>query len=426
MADRRRITILHVLDDLGPGGAERQLAAFVVRSDKARFRHEVCALSAGGWFVTDLEGAGVRVHILGLAPRRDLVRKIVRLWRLAREVNPDILHATLYHPGVASRVVGWLTGRPVVTSLVSMAYEPEWYLDNPHLVPWKVWVTRTLDVMTARWWGTRFVAISEAVKASALRQFGLAPESICVIPRGVSVDDPLGSDGSERASLRAAFGWQDAYPVIVNVGRLVPQKGQRYAVFAMRDVVQRFPSARLVIIGEGWLRPVLERLVREQGLEDHVVLPGERRDVPALLQAADIFVFPSVTEGLGSALLEAMAAGKPCVVSRIPALREVTGDGAVALLADPQSPASLAVNLLRVAADRGLAERLCEAARARVREHYTIESVVAARESMYEELLADRAMRAKESRVGARLIGIVLFLGNQAWRWDVIVDLLRP
>ncbi len=401
MAGRRRLTILHVLDDLGHGGAERQLTAFVVRSDKGRFRHEVCALSAGGRFVTELERAGIGVHVLALAPRRDLIRKILRLWRLVRGLHPDVLHATLYHPGIASRVVGWLTGRPVVTSLVNVTYEPEWYLDNPHLAPWKVWATRTLDVITARWWGARFVAITESVRASALRQFGLAAASICVIPRGVSVDDLRGSDGSERASLRAALGWQDAYPVIVNVGRLVPQKGQQYAVLAMREVVLRFPGARLVIIGEGRLRPALEQLVREQGLEDKVMLLGERRDVSSLLRAADIFVFPSVYEGLGNALIEAMAVGKPCVVSDIPALREVTGDGAVALLADPRSPKSLAANLLRLAADRGLAERLGNAARDRVRGYYNMENVVAAMESLYEGLVPDTAVHATEGRVNA-------------------------
>jgi glycosyltransferase involved in cell wall biosynthesis len=105
-------------------------------------------------------------------------------------------------------------------------------------------------------------------------------------------------------------------------------------------------------------------MIRDRGLEEHVTLLGERQDVGALLHAADLFVFPSIYEGLGNALLEAMAAGKPCVVSRIPPLREVTGDGTVALLAEPRSAADLAANLLRLATDPGLAARLGTAARA--------------------------------------------------------------
>ncbi len=396
MADGRRLTILHVLDDLDTGGAERQMTAFLSRSDTSRFRHEVCALSEGGRFAADLEGLGIPVHVLGVRSRRDLVRAVVRLRRLVRAVAPDVLHATLYRPGVASRCVGRLCGKPVVTTLVNTTYEPEWHLDNPLLKGWKAWVTQILDGLTARWWGTQFVAITRSVKASAVRQLGLPPGSIAVIPRGLAFDEYTAGEEGDVGAARAALGWEDAYPVILNVARLVPQKGQSYVIAAMKDVVSRFPRARLVLAGEGWLRPTLEHSIRADGLQDHVTLLGERRDIPTLLQASDIFVFPSLYEGLGNALLEAMAMGKPCVASRIPTLCEVTGDGTVALLADPQSPASLAGHLIRLAEDRELAKRLGEAARAWVRSRYDIVRIVAALEALFQQLAADAGVRAQE------------------------------
>lgn len=395
---RRPLMVLHVLDDLDTGGAERQVTAFILRSDAGRFRHEICALSESGRFAADLAAAGVPIHILGVKAGSDLVQATVRLRRLVRKVDPDVIHATLYRPGIAGRVVGRLCGKPVVTSLVNTTYEPEWRLDNPRLVSWKVWATRMVDGVSARRWGTRFVAITESVKTSAVRQLGLPRGRITVIPRGLSFDGPQISVDADAQAARLALGLAGAYPIILNVARLVPQKGQQYAIQAMKDVLPEFPTARLLIAGEGWFRPALERLIRAHGLERHVTLMGERHDVQALLRMADIFVFPSLFEGAGNALLEAMAAEKPCVVSRIPTLREVTGDGKAALLADLQSPASLAAGLLRLAKDREMAERLGGTARAWVREHYDIRRSVVALETLYEDLVASQRIHAPGSR----------------------------
>lgn len=391
--------VLHVLDDLGTAGAERQLAAFILRSDATRFHHEVCVLSEAGRFAAELQDAGVPVHRFGVPPGGGLIRCFVRLRQLVREVDPHILHASLFRPGVVSRAVARLCGKPVVTTLVNTTYEPEWLLDNPRLVPWKVWVTRTVDGFTARAWGTTFVAITASVQASAVRQLGILPERISVIPRGVSFDGYVEPKEENIAKARAALGWAEAYPLILNVGRLVPQKGQRYAILAMRDVVTEFPTARLIIAGEGRLRPALEELIRSERLESHVTLLGERQDVDVLLEVANAFVFPSLYEGLGNALLEAMAAGRPCVVSRIQTLREVTGDGAAALLADLRSPQELAAKLCWLAHDRQRARRLGDAARNWVRSSYDMRKSVAALEALYQGIALRGPTGLREVRI---------------------------
>ncbi len=390
MTTGRPIVVLHVIEGLGTGGSESQLAAFLFRSDTSRFRHEVCTMADVGRFAGELEKVGIPVSTIGLKPEGDLVRALARLRKVVKRVNPDIIHSSLYRPTILARVVGRLAHKSVVTTLVNTSYEPEWVLDNPRLSPRKVWLVQWVDRVTARWWGGDFVAITESVKDSACRQIGLSPEEIVVIPRGLDFDQE--SDGGSRdvAGVRAQLEWTGAYPIILNVARLVPQKGQRYAIRAMHQVVARFPSAHLYIAGDGPLRPTLEKLIRSEHLQDHVTLLGERRDVKVLLRAADIFVFPSLFEGLGNAVLEAMAAGRPCVVSRIPALREITGDGQVALLADLQSPEEIAANLVRVAEDSALAERLGSAAQTWVRGRYRISKSVAAHEAVYERIMMPR------------------------------------
>lgn len=393
-----RLVVLHVIEGLGTGGAEQQLAAFVLRSNPTRFRHEVCTLAQVGRFARTLEAAGIPVHPLGLRPDGDMARVIVGTQRVVRRVNPHIIHTTLYRPTVAARIAGWFSGKIVVTTLVNTSYEPEWLLDNPRLNRIKAWGVRTIDRLTARLSGGHYVAITKSVKESAIRQLGLAAERIAVIPRGLPPDD---EPEPPFDAVRGALGedMKTASPLILNVGRLVPQKGQRYLILAMRRIVSKFPNARLLIAGEGWLRPALERLIQAEGLTEHVTLLGERRDIARLLRAADIFVFPSLFEGLGNAVLEAMAAGKPCIVSRIPALCEITENGKVALLADVQSPEDLAANILRLADSRDRAEQMGQEARAWVRERFRIEGSVAALEALYERLVMLPALQWREDRI---------------------------
>jgi glycosyltransferase involved in cell wall biosynthesis len=393
---QQRVAVLHIIEGLGTGGSEQQLAAFLVRSDPERFRHEVCTLAQVGRFADQVRAAGVPVHTLGLRPDGDLPRALARLLRVIRQIRPHVLHTVLYRPTIVGRLAGRLQGIPVVTTLVNTSYEPEWRIDNPRLSPLKAGMVQAVDRLTARWWGGRYVAITESVKTSAVRRIGLSVQAITVIPRGLAFDDRDDGRRSDPITTRAALGWADAYPLLLNVGRLVPQKGQQYAIRAMSHILPRFPAARLMIAGEGPLRPTLEDVIRREGLDGRVALLGDRWDAGALLAAADIFVFPSLFEGLGNAVLEAMAAGKPCVVSAIPPLREITGDGRVALLVQIQSPGDLASKVLHLAEDRALAARMGAEASEWVRARFPLSRSVSALEEVLEDTAASISSRPSQ------------------------------
>jgi glycosyltransferase involved in cell wall biosynthesis len=167
--------------------------------------------------------------------------------------------------------------------------------------------------------------------------------------------------------------------VIGNVARLVEQKDQRVLVDAAPAILERFPDARFVIVGDGPLRGELER--RAAGLPFEFT--GERDDVPALLAGFDVFAFPSLFEGLCLAVIEAQAAGVPVVATPVGGIRETVVDGETGLLVPRQDPPALAAAVCRLLEDEALAERVAGAARTRVHERYSVERVVEATLALY-------------------------------------------
>ena len=165
-------------------------------------------------------------------------------------------------------------------------------------------------------------------------------------------------------------------PIVGNVAALVPHKGQRHLVEAAALVVRKVPDARFVIAGEGELRPALERQIREHRLEKHVLLAGFRPDVLSLHKAFDIFVMSSITEGLGTSLLDAMAAGKPVVATATGGIPEVVVDGDTGILVPARNDAALADAIVRLLKDPALRERMGKAGRARVGQRFSAERML--------------------------------------------------
>ena len=143
-------------------------------------------------------------------------------------------------------------------------------------------------------------------------------------------------------NVHEAFFLPHGAPVVGNVAALVPHKGQRYLVEAARHVVQQLPDARFVILGEGDLREHLDKLVKERHLQKHVLLPGFRTDVLGCIKGFDLFAMSSVTEGLGTSLLDAMACARPIVATTAGGIPEIVEDNVNGLLVPPRDQTALA------------------------------------------------------------------------------------
>jgi glycosyltransferase involved in cell wall biosynthesis len=381
------VHVLYLIDSLSTGGAERSLAELAPGYAARGIRLDVAYFHERPGVHEDLARAGAGLFHLGGSGR---VARTRRTLRLLRQRRPDLLHTTLFEADVAGRVASGFARVPVVSSLVNLAYGPE-QLTDPSLRPWRVDAARRLDALTARR-VVRFHAITESVADVMTERLHLRRERVEVIPRG---RDPevLGRRTVERrAEARARLEVPDDAPLVFAAARQEFQKGLDVLVDAFPTVLAGAPAARLVVAGrEGALTRRLREAVTRLGLEPTVRFLGARTDVLDLMCGADVFAFPSRWEGLGVAVLEAMALEAPIVASDLPAVREVVGgDGERALLVPPDRPAALADALLRTLADPDAAAARASAARERFLEAFTLDRVADATVSFYDRALSGR------------------------------------
>lgn len=201
---------------------------------------------------------------------------------------------------------------------------------------------------------------------------------------------PIASN-EERQAWRASFGWPPSTPVVLHVGRLIEQKNHGGLLRIMKEIVEKLPGARVLIVGDGPLRDSIEQSVRAQGLGDVVRLLGVRDDVPSLMSQSDLLLLPSLYEGFGLVALEANAAGLPVIGSNIPGLAEAIVHGETGLLFDVADLAGMAAAAVRVLQDDGYAHDLARAGRERVRCHFSVESSAMTLREIYRSVATRKA-----------------------------------
>ena len=371
----RRIKVMLLTVGLGVGGTEGQVLEIAARLDRRRFEVSVCALKGADVLAHELRARGVRVITLDGKGAWD-ARVLYRLARVIRAERPDVIHAFLFWANCLSRVLGRLLRVPVRISS---------YRD---ILLWARWGYRVCDRVTAGW-AQAATCCSEAVRRLALAEVGGDARTYVTIHNGVDV----ARFGSSRTVTRADVGLRDGVPVIGTVGRLIePEKG--IAVLLQGVARLAGPPAplacQLLIVGDGPARGQLQELVERLGISSRVVFAGMRRDIADVLPLVDVFVMPSLSEGFGIAIVEAMAAGLPVVASDVGGIPEIVQHGETGLLVPPGDPAALAAALHELVTRPDRARALGACGRQRARERFSIESAVKRHEDLYAELMAQR------------------------------------
>jgi glycosyltransferase involved in cell wall biosynthesis len=229
---------------------------------------------------------------------------------------------------------------------------------------------------------TALVAVSSRVKELAVTGEGIRPERVTLIPNGVSLPSEGAYPQDQIDQIRQTLDIPSDAPVLISVGRLSQQKGHRYLLEAMPNVLERFPQVVLLIVGGGPQHAALEQQARYLGIETSVRFLGTRDDVYHLLTAADVFVLPSVSEGMPVALLEALGMGVAVVASNLTGIADVVEDGRHGLLTTPGKPDSLAHAVIRFLEDDALRADLSESGKQLVRQEYTVDRMCERYESL--------------------------------------------
>lgn len=380
--ETRSLVPLRVLEVLEAtvGGTRRHLLDVVMHLDPARFEVAVaCAVQRDPAFLDDvalMRAKGIRVDIVpmrrAIHPFEDLLA-LLRLVRLMRGGRFDVVHTHSSKAGFLGRLAARWAGVPRI-------------IHTPHTFPFEMDVHplvrcgyRWLERLAARF-TDRLVCVCPSQKLLAESVAGAA--RVIVIENGIGA--PAVVDEAARLRLRRELGLADDQVVAGVVGRFAAQKGHRYFIQAAGRVAAERPGVRFLLVGEGELRRKIERAIETVGLKDRFILVGARDDVAELLSVFDLVVLPSLWEGLPYVLLEALAAGKPVVASRVGGMQDVLQDGTNGMLVPPRDPVALAQAMLKVLENPVLRSKITNHACEALRQRYRLETMIERLTSVYE------------------------------------------
>ena len=371
--DTLPVRIGFCITDLDPGGAERQLVELVTRLDRGKFDPVVYCLgprpaSNPRSLADELEAAGVPVHCFDARRSWQFFSVLRRLRRQFAADALEIVQTFLFHANLLGTLAARRAGVPhVVTGIRVAERRAGWHL--------------TLARWTDRW-VERHVCVSESVR-DFCRQAGLSESKLVVIHNGVDV---ARFAAAQRRSL-AEFGIPAERQVLTHVGRLDAQKGVGWMLEQMPKIFAARPTAELLLVGDGPELADLKRLTARLGLAGRVHFTGFRPDIAEILAASDLCLLASRWEGMPNSLLEAMAAGKPVVATRVEGVEEALGPATAGQTASPADPQTFTQKAVAILADSELASRLGRDNQARARQFFAFETMVEAYQQLYASLL---------------------------------------
>jgi glycosyltransferase involved in cell wall biosynthesis len=371
----RPVNILHIISTLNVGGVENQLAIILGKYDRRKLFPLVCSLSDKGEIGREIEESGIEVIPLNKFGHQFNWTIVRDIYKLIKTRDVKIVRTHQYHANLYGRLAAWLAKVPCIVASVHNVYTRDRRLHRRI-------INKFLSGFT-----DKVVAVSETVKRDILRYDGLMDDKVTVIYNGI--DTQRFSDAN-RNSIRANLGIPLETPVIGTVGRLTIQKGQKYLIDAVAVLTEKFPQILLLIVGDGPVRDDLQNHIKAIGIDKNAIFLGTRRDIPQLLSAMDIFVLPSLWEGLGTALIEAMASGKAVIATDIAPFREVINSEKVGILVPVKDRRAIASSVELLLSNKALARTLGRCAKERSFSNFSMDITTNRYVGLFENILSGK------------------------------------
>jgi len=364
-----KINIVHLIPSIGFGGGAENVVYNLCRSiDQSRFHLTLLYWGEHEDLVVPIRAQGTSVVKLSF---RNVVSpdSVFQVTAAIRKARAHLLHTHFMDADLLGFMASRLAGVPCIFEVHSFPF-PEF--------PRHAYRYRLMSPVVGR-----IVCVSRTVKEYIRGRTGISDQKFNVIYNGLDIQS---FDGrvltADRAALRAGLGIESTDRVIGNVSRLIPDKGQEYLIRAFPEVLNAYPKARLLIVGDGSLRRELEMLAHTLGVGDRIIFTGMRADVPELLSMMYVCVFPTFNEAFGICVLEGMAAHKPVIATDDAAIPEIIENGKSGLLVAPGKSGLISGALIKIFSDKVLSERLALNARERVKD-FSINKMSQAYEALY-------------------------------------------
>ncbi len=365
---QRPISILYLIYGFRVGGAERHLLDLCRGLDHQKFRPEIIYFHRDEQILPEFCLANIPCSIFPVEGGELTLWEIWKLSRVIKKIAPDIVHVHLFHASRFGALAAYLAG-------IKRILRTKHNVSDPSVRPGKkdrIW--RALHKIIL----TRTVAVSKAIANEIKTPY--------VIHNGIDTDyfDPQAIDSNRRLDWIQRLEAQDR-PLIGIAARLTRQKGHRFLLKAFSELLPSHPDALMLIAGDGEERAALESLVLELGITGNVRFLGSVKDIRGFLSILDLFVHPSLFEGLGIAVIEAMSMELPIVATKVDGLLEMISDGTEGILVEPGNPMALALAMNRIMDDPELRQAMGRNARRRSVNQFSLKTMI----DKYEELYLD-------------------------------------
>jgi len=368
--------VLIIIDDLRRAGAQRVILQEIRALHPATVEFAVVTLARvpEPSFVRELAMKGIVVQYIGGSGLCD-VRRLLAVYRAIRRFRPDLVHTHLTYANILGVLAARLAGCHVIASLHNF---------DSNQLRWPA-CKRWVEGVILRHWASVTLVVSEGARTATMRNFGVNVNGSRVLPNALDPTVTQLRDDFNRELKRRELGVQPREHLVCSVARLDPTKGHHYLVEA---IAQLDRSVRLVLVGGGPEASRIRELAVRLGIEKRVTLLGVREDVGEILAASDLFVLPSLNEGLSQALLEAMALAIPVVATNVGGTPDVLQPGRTGWCARPGQTQPLA-DAIRHALDRpSLSQSYARAARVLVTQRFSLEAHTAQLQSLYRSVVA--------------------------------------